>query len=238
MKRRVILLIGYALVFTGSLAAQEGLSVKSAELSISVGGSNSSNKTFTIGAPQASTPITGVMRLNSGLIYEARVNFYTSRHIGSEFLYGYQYTGVNFIRNSPSQRSFNVPLQVQTLALNLLYYPFGENTSTWRPFVTIGGGAVIYRPSTGGQASAKDPLQGNFDTFFESSRGSGLVGGGVKHPITKSLGFRADACGVFTKVPTFGLPTSSTTSNAIVLPVGGLVHSVRASAGLIIYLGK
>jgi hypothetical protein len=237
MKRRVFLLTVHALVFAGSLAAQ-GLSIKSAELSISVGGTNSSNKTFTIGAPQASTPITGVMRLNSGLIYEARVNFYTSRRIGSEFLYGYQYTGVNFLRNSPTEGSFNVPLQVQTLALNLLYYPLGETTSTWRPFVTIGGGAVIYRPSTGGQASAKDPLQGNFDTFFESSRGSGLVGGGVKHPITRTLGFRADAGAVFTKVPTFGLPTSSTQSNAIVLPVGGLVHSVRASAGLIIYLGK
>ena len=237
MKKRVFLLTVHVLVFAGSLAAQ-GLSVKSAELSISVGGTNSSNKPFTIGAPQASTPITGVMRLNSGRIYEARLNFYTSRRIGSEFLYGYQYTGVNFLRNSPTQNSFNVPLQVQTLALNLLYYPLGETTSSWRPFVTIGGGAVIYRPSTGGQTSAKDPLQGNFDTFFESSRGSGLIGGGVKHPITKSLGLRADAGAVFTKVPTFGIPTSSTQSNAIVLPVGGLVHSVRASAGLIIYLGK
>ena len=78
MKRRVFLLTVHVLVFAGSLAAQ-GLSVKSAELSISVGGTNSSNKPFTIGAPQASTPITGVMRLNSGLIYEARLNFYTSR---------------------------------------------------------------------------------------------------------------------------------------------------------------
>jgi hypothetical protein len=237
MKSRVFLLIVHALFFAGPLAAQEGLSVKSAELSISVGGTNSSNKPFTIGAPQASTPIVGAMRLNSGLLYEARINFYTSRHIGSEFLYGYQYTGVNFLRNSPTEGSFNVPVQEQTLALNLLYYPLGQTTS-WRPFVTIGGGAVIYRPSTGGQASAKDPLQGNFDTFFESSRGSGLIGGGVKHPITRSLGFRADAGAVFTKVPTFGLPTSSTQSNAIVLPVGGLVHSVRASAGLILYLGK
>jgi hypothetical protein len=237
MKRYVFLLTLNVLAFAGSLAAQEGLSVKSAELSISVGATNSSNKTFTIGAPQASTPITGAMNLNSGLIYEARVNFYTSRHIGSEFLYGYQYTGVNFIRNAPTQDSFNVPLQVQTLALNLLYYPLGQTTS-WRPFVTIGGGALIYRPSTGGQASAKDPLQGNFDTFFESSRGTGMIGGGVKHPVTRSLGFRADASAAFTKVPTFGLPTSSTQSNAIVLPVGGLVHSVRASAGFILYLGK
>ncbi len=222
---------------TGSLFPQ-GLNVKSAELSVSVGETNSSKKPFTIGTPQAATPITGVMQLNSGKIYEARINFYTSNRIGSEVLYGYQYSGVSFNRDSPPQASLNVPLQIHTLTVNLLYYPLGETSSAWRPFVTIGGGAVIYRPSTGGQAAAKDPLQGNFDTFFESSRGSGSAGGGVKHPITKSLGFRADASAVFTKVPTFGLPKSSTQSNAIVLPVGGLVHSVRASAGLIIYLGK
>ena len=178
------------------------------------------------------------MRLNSGKTYEARINFFSSRRIGSEFLYGYQYSGLSLTRSSPSEASLNIPLQIHTLNLNLLYYPLGETTSTWRPFVTIGGGAVIYRPTTGGVAAAKDPLQGNFDTFFESTRASGLIGGGVKHPITRTLGFRADINAVFTKVPTFGLPTSSSASSATVLPVGGLVQSVRASAGLVIYLGK
>jgi hypothetical protein len=237
MKKHVLLAGVYLLAGT-SLAFPQGLSVKSAELSLSVGETSFSKKTFTIGTPQSSTPINGAMQLNTGKMYEARINFYNSRRIGSEFLYGYQYSGVAFTRSSPSTASFNVPLQIHTLSLNLLYYPLGETTSTWRPFITIGGGAVIYRPSTGGQASAKDPLQGNFDTFFESSRGSGTVGAGIKHPITRTLGFRADAGAVFTKVPTFGLPQSSTQSNATVLPVSGLARSVRASAGLIIYLGK
>jgi hypothetical protein len=178
------------------------------------------------------------MQLNSGKMYEARINFYTSNRIGSEVLYGYQYSGVELSRNSPNSASFSVPLQIHTVALNLLYYPLGETTSAWRPFLTVGGGAVIYRPSSGGQTSAKDPLQGNFDTFFESSRGSGNFGAGVKRTLNRSLGFRADVGAVFTRVPTFGLPESSTQSNATVLPVGGLVRSVRVSAGLILYLGK
>jgi hypothetical protein len=235
---RPLLLVGVYLLAGATLAFPQGLSVKSAELSLSVGETGFSTKSFTIGTPQSSTPITGAMKLNSGKMYEARINFYNSKRIGSEFLYGYQYSGVDFTRSSPTTGSFNVPLQIHTLSLNLLYYPLGETTSAWRPFITIGGGAVIYRPSTGGQASAKDPLQGNFDTFFESSRGSGSVGAGVKHPITKTLGFRADGGAVFTSVPTFGLPQSSTQSNATVLPVSGLVRSFRASAGLIIYLGK
>ena len=127
---------------------------------------------------------------------------------------------------------------MHTLTLNLLYYPFGETSSGCHPFITFGGGATIYRPSAGGQRAAKDPLQGNFDTFFETSRGTGTAGIGVKRPITKSIGFRADAGADFTKVPTFGLPESSASANATVLPVGGIVHSIRASAGIIFYLGK
>ena len=237
MKRRLLLIFLYVLACTGSAVAQ-GLSIKSAELSLSLGETSFSKKTFAIGAPQSSTPIKGVMELSSGKMYEARVNFYNSNRIGSEFLYGYQYSGVNFSRSSPTTASFSVPLQIHNLSLNLLYYPLGETTSTWRPFLTVGGGAVIYRPSTGGQASAKDPLQGNFDTFFENSRGSGTAGGGIKRPLNKSIGFRADAGVVFTRVPTFGLPESSAQSNATVLPVGGLLRSVRASAGVILYLGK
>ena len=237
MKRYLLPIALCLLTGTNSLPAQ-GLSTKSAELSLSIGGTSFSKKTFTVGTPQSSTPINGAMQLNSGQMYEARVNFYTSNRIGSEVFYGYQYSGVSFTRSSPAPASFSVPLQIHTLTLNLLYYPIGETSSSWRPFLTVGGGAVIYRPSSGGQTSAKDPLQGNFDTFFETSRGSATAGGGVKRALTKSLGFRADAGAVFTKVPTFGLPESSAQSNATVLPVGGLVHSFRAHLPVFCQIGR
>jgi hypothetical protein len=237
MKRYVLLSIALYVVTSGSALAQ-GLSVRSAELSLSIGGTSFSDKSFTIGPPQSATPITGSMDLSGGKMYEARINFYNSGRLGTEFLYGYQYGGVTFNRNTAPASSFGVPLAVHTLTLNLLYYPFGTVNSVWRPFVTFGGGAVIYRPSSGGQAAAKDPLQGNFDTFFETSRGTGMVGVGVKHPITKSIGFRADASAQLTKVPTFGLPESSAQPNVTVLPVGGVVYSTRASVGVIFYLGK
>jgi hypothetical protein len=235
MKRTILFSAFYVLVCAGSALAQ-GLSFKSAELSLSIGEQSFSSKSFTIGQPQSAIPITGKMQLNSSKMYEARINFYTRNRIGAEALYGYQYSGVSFTTSSPS--SFSIPLAIHTIGLNLLYFPIGNSNSTWRPFVTIGGGAIIFRPSTGGQASAKDPLQGNFDTFFETSRASGNVGGGLKRPITNTIGFRADAGFVLSRVPTFGLPESSGTPSAAVLPVGGLVHGFRASAGLIFYLGK
>ena len=77
MKRYVLLLIVLFLFMNVSGWAQ-GLSVKSAELSLSVGYTHLANKSFTIGAPQSATPITGAMDLSSGKMYEARVNFYNS----------------------------------------------------------------------------------------------------------------------------------------------------------------
>ena len=221
----------------GSAFAQ-GLSVRSAELSLSVGETSFSKKPFSIGAPQSAAPINGSMNLSSGKMYEARINFYNTKRIGSEVLYGYQYGGVTFNRDTAPAGKFGVPMQVHTLTLNLLYYPFTEQNAAWRPFVFFGGGAVIYRPSNGGQRAAKDPLQGNFDTFFETSRATGIVGAGVKRPVTKSIGFRADAGFELTKVPTFGLPESSAQVSATVLPVGGTVRSVRASVGIILNLGR
>jgi hypothetical protein len=236
MKRYLMLAGLCALASVGSVFAQ-GLNIRSAELSLSMGDAQFSNKTFTIGQPQTATPIKGTMDLSSGKMYEARINFYTNKHYGAEFLYGYQYGGVVFNTAAPANGHFGVPLQVHTIGLNGLYY-LTNAKAAWRPFVTIGAGATIYRPSTGGQAAAKDPLQGNFDTFFETSRGFGMAGGGVKHPITKSIGFRADAGVLFSKVPTFGLPESSASTNATVLPVGGIVREFRASAGVVFYLGK
>jgi hypothetical protein len=237
MKRSLLLALLVVLVSTGTVLAQ-GLSIKSAELSVSGGETSFSSKPFTIGAPQSATPITGAMQLNSGKMGEARINFYNSKKMGAEAFYGYQYSGVTFSRTAPTTATFSVPLQIHTVGINVLYYPFGARASKWRPFLTAGGGAVIYRPSTGGQASAKDPLEGNFDTFFETSRASGTAGGGVKRALNNSIGFRADAGVTLTKVPTFGLPESSAQSNATVLPVGGLVRSVRGSVGIIFYLGK
>jgi hypothetical protein len=224
-------------LFAGSALAQ-GLSIKSAELALEVGGDSFSKKTFTIGPPQAATPITGGMQINNGKIWEARVNFFTSNRVGSEVLYGYQYSGVSFSRTAPDAASFSVPLQVHTIAINLLYYPVGTIESKTRPFVEIGGGAMIYRPSSGGQTAAKDPLQGNFDTFFESSRATATAGAGFKRILTRTLGWRVDAGVNFTRVPTFGLPESSASASTTVLPVGGLVRTFRASTGIILYLGK
>jgi len=75
MKRYLILAGLCALTSVGSAFAQEGLNIRSAELSLSMGYSDYSKKLFTIGQPQTSTPITGGMTLSNGTVYEGRINF-------------------------------------------------------------------------------------------------------------------------------------------------------------------
>src|ERR1051326_479394 len=95
MKRYVFPSIVLYVLMSGAAFAQ-GLSIKSAELSLSIGETNFSSKSFTIGPPQSATPIKGSMDLSSGKMYEAHINFYNSKRLGSEVLYGYQYGGVTF----------------------------------------------------------------------------------------------------------------------------------------------
>ena len=119
MKRHLLISFFAVLIFTEAAEAQ-GLSLKSAELSLSIGETTSAKKAFTIGPPQSASPINGDMQLNSGLMYEARVNFFTSNRIGSEVLYGYQYSGVTFNRSTAPSSSFSVPLAVHSFGLSLL----------------------------------------------------------------------------------------------------------------------
>ena len=55
-------------------------------------------------------------------MYEGRINFYTRKRLGAEFLYGYQYGGVQFTTSTPATNTFGVPLQVHTIGLNVDYY--------------------------------------------------------------------------------------------------------------------
>src|SRR5215831_11890741 len=110
MMKRTILFSAFCVLFCAGSALAQGLSFKSAELSLSMGYQDFSGKSFTIGQPQSATPITGKMQLNSSKMYEARINFYQKNRIGAEVLYGYQYSGVTFTTSSPS--SFGVPLAI------------------------------------------------------------------------------------------------------------------------------
>jgi len=216
----------------------QGFSVKSLELNIALGESQYSSKSFQIGSPQSSTPINGEMKISARRREIGRLNFLTTNRIGTEGFYSLESTDVTFNRKTAPVTSLSIPMQIHAFGVNVLYYPIGKTEDAWRPFVSIGGGAMIYRPTGRGQSIATSPLYGNLTSFFESSRGSGSAGVGLKRSFSRSFGVRFDVEDTFTKAPNFGLPSTSTVPNASVLPVHGLSSNLQASVGVIVYLGR
>jgi hypothetical protein len=237
MKRALFALLSVLPITMGSAMAQ-GFSIKNLELSLSEGGSYFSGKNFRIGSPQSSTAIDGQMKFSANNRHEGRLNFLTTNRIGVEAFYAYEATAVVFSRITAPADSLSIPLQIHHFGIDVLYYPVGTTESKWRPFIRVGGGAAIYRPTGAGQSIATDPLRGNFSTFIESSRSAIDFGGGLKRSLTRSLGVRLDAGSLITPSPTFGLPVSSDLANASVLPVTGRTRNLHASVGIILYLGK
>jgi hypothetical protein len=212
---------------------------KNIELSLSEGLSQFSSKDFEIGAPQSSTPLPERMRLEFGNQHELRLNVITTRRFGVEGFYTHQSTNVLFEQRTDQGQQLTIPVGVDHFGASLLYYPLGtKDPKAWWPFLQVGGGAMIFRPTSDGKKIATDPLQGNLTDFFESSRSAITAGAGVKRTLGHSLGLRFDAGVTVAKAPTFGLPFDSDSPNASVLPINSRMTNFHASVGIILYLWR
>ena len=139
---------------------------KNIEVSLSEGLSKYSTTNFEIGPPQSSSSIPERMRFDTGNRHEARVNVITTEHFGLEGFYMHQSTNVVFERRTSTSDSLTIPLGIDHFGASVLYYPLGtKEAKKWWPFVQVGGGAMIFRPTGEGQKIATDPLQGNLSTY-------------------------------------------------------------------------
>lgn len=222
----------------------QGLSLRSLELNLNADMSVYTNKTFQLNYPQAVPSIVGKMQLSTNHRFDARANFFTTKHWGAEAFYSMETKNHAVFTNEttvPAETPLVVPLQIHHFGMNVLYYPTGKTTSPMRPYVFIGGGAMIYRPTAAGQAAATNPLEGDFSKFIESSRAAGSFGGGVKRTFGKTFGVRLEGADIITVAPTFGLPRVSTLVTGLndsVLPIYGYEHNFQASIGFILYMGR
>lgn len=231
--RLAAIVILIALSAAGAYAQTSG--PEQIELSVSESLSYFTKKTFQIGSPQSSTPIDGTMQLRSKNRHEFRFNFIRKGRVGAEGFYGFGSTSVDFGRTTEPASTLSIPVQLHHFGVNLLYYPLSTDASTWQPFISAGGGAMLYRPTKEGQEIATDPLRGNLSEFFESSKAAFSFGAGVKRRISRSFGVRFDVGNITTAAPTFGLPTESTDPNVAVLPVTGRTNNTYASIGIILW---
>ena len=206
------------------------------ELNLFFGGSWHSTNGFEIGFPQAVTPIQSEFKFNQAFRGGLRFNVFTSGHWGEEFTYSFESNEARFITKSPTASELALGMQIHQFAVNTLYYFSDDETQTVRPFLALGIGGTLYRPTDEAKSIARDPLRGNVAELNESSSFALNYGFGVKARAGSRVGFRFDVRAFLGRSPSFGLPRESDDPNATVFPAGGAIHNVEASAGIVFYL--
>ena len=215
-----------------------GYAQQNLELNIFGAGSIYTKKQYEIGFPQSITPIPGEFKLDKAIRGGVRFNVYTRGHWSEEFFYSYEPDKTHFLRRSTPPVSLALDMQVHNLGVNAIYYLHEDEGRRIRPFISVGFGATVYRPTAEAQAIARDPLRGNLRDM-DSSRELALnYGAGFKSRFNNRVGFRLDVRGFTGRTPSFGLARQSNDPNATVFPASGVIQNGEASAGLIFYFGK
>jgi outer membrane protein W len=201
-------------------------------------GSIRSAKDYEIGFPQSPTPIPGHFKFDKGVGGGLRVNVYNRGHWGEELFYSYEPNTAHFTRRGTTASSLDLDMQMHNIGLNALYYLSDDETHNIRPFLSVGAGWAIFRPTGQARAVARDPLRGNVPDLGTANEIALNYGAGFKAKLRSWIGIRLDVRGFVGRNPSFGLARESSDPNATVFPAGGAIHTGEASAGFVFYFGK
>ncbi len=208
------------------------------ELNVFAAFSGHTKNGYVIGAPQSLTPVEGSFSLDQVIRSGMRANVYTRGHWGQEFYYSFEQSDVHIARITNPKARVDLPIQIHNLGINALYYFSDDEQRRTRPFVSAGLGAMIYRPTPEAKQIALDPFGANLGDFDQSNELTFNYGAGVKTRVTSRFGLRLDVRGFLNRNPSFGFPRRSDDPNAVILPTEGAIHSIEASVGIILYLGR
>ena len=208
------------------------------ELNIFGAGTADSTKNYEIGFPQSPTPIPGHFNFDQGFSGGLRINVYTRGHWGQEFFYSYQPNRAHFTRQTRPPSSLNLDMQIHNAGINALYYLNDNESYRIRPFLSIGIGATVYRPTGEAKLIVRDPLRGNVPDLNTASEIALNYGAGFKAKLRSWIGVRLDVRGFLGRNPSFGLARESSDPNATVFPAVGAIYSGETSAGFVFYFGK
>ena len=124
-------------------------------------------------------------------------------------------------------------MQLHKVGVNALYYLNDDETHRIRPFLSVGAGWAIFRPTGKAQSIARDPLRGNVPDLNTANEIALNYGAGFKAKLRSWIGIRLDARGFVGRNPSFGLARESSDPNATVFPAGGAIHTGEVSAGFV-----
>ena len=176
-------------------------------------------------------------KLITGGISGGRAAWNFSQHLGLELSYNFMVNNVRLVTPiAPGLPSYNFGQQIYYPALNLVYN-FTRRGSRFQPYVTVGGGAAQFTPTSKAQAYARDPAVNA--VYGSAGLNDNLqpalnYGGGIKFHLSEHLGLRFDARGFWSRNPTFGLPNYPT--GGIYIPGKSHINGLEATLGLVLYL--
>jgi len=156
-------------------------------------------------------------------------------HWALEGAYGYGSNNLRVFDIGATTRERAFGIRVHQLTGNVLYY-LGESHSTFRPFVTAGGGLMRFNPTSRAKTAAAIEFVDEPATITSSNKAEFNYGGGVEAKVSDRFGVRFDLRDHLARIPRFGVPQGPTAGVADFFPVSGAVHDVEASAGIVIYL--
>jgi outer membrane protein W len=193
---------------------------------------------FQIGSPQASPPIDAKFELADALRFGLRFNVFTNARWGQEFSYSYEHNRARYVQQVVPLSIVDLPIQIHNLGVTALFYLNNNETAKTRPFLSIGGGATVYKPTKEARIIAEDPSIGNMPGFGTSNEISFHYGVGFKRRLNRVVGFRMDVRHYIGRNPSFSMSRRSNDPSVRVFPADGAIHNVEASGGLVFYFGR
>ena len=131
-------------------------------------------------------------KLITGGVAGGRAAWNFSQHLGLELSYNFMVNNVRLVTPiAPGLPSYNFGQQIYYPALNLVYN-FTRRGSRFQPYVTVGGGAAQFTPTSKAQAYARDPAVNAI--YGSAGLNDNLqpalnYGGGIKFHLSEHLDF-------------------------------------------------
>jgi outer membrane protein W len=200
------------------------------EVSFFAGGSS-------IGDKNASTPIEGgegtrIVGLGyaSGYLLGLRITENLGQHAGAELQYSFANQPLAFTNLSSTIPRLDLDHSVHSFIYTLAVY-LKNRDSRFRPFLAAGGGAAFYVID----GRAKSDAEGLGVRLKNQWKLAFSVGGGLKYVVKDNFGVRFDVKNQITGVPSYGLPSTHSSSQGEVGPAfrpSGQLYNWQFNAGI------
>ena len=187
-------------------------------------------------------------KLANGGVGGIRIAYNPAAHFGIELWGDYANAPVRFVSSAGNYPAGLGTGPIPPYSFGAHNFVFGLNPvlnltprgSKVQPYLTVGVMGVQFTPSNTAQRLAGQPT--NMALYGAQNLNDNLqvglnYGGGVKWHFTDHFGFRLDARGLWSRNPTYNLP-SFPQGNNVYIPAKAKINGMQATAGLVFYLGQ